>query len=119
MRELERTMENLTLDELCDLMCGGPEPEPEDNIDPREILCNAGYEDAVLFDGPDYDSAIIGVTDEGQVVYDFCKMIAQLQKEDGISREEAIEFIEYNTMRALPYAGELAPIIMTRLEDLQ
>lgn len=119
MRELERTMDNLTPEELCDFMCGGPEPEPdEDTINPRDILCDHGYEESILFDRPDFDSAIIGVTEEGRVVYDFWKMVEQMQKDDGISAEEAIEFIEYNTIRALPYAGELAPIIMTRLEDL-
>lgn len=30
--------------------------------DAREILCDAGYEDAVVFDGPDFDSAIIEVS---------------------------------------------------------
>lgn len=28
--KLERTMENLTWDDLCDLMCGVPEEDPED-----------------------------------------------------------------------------------------
>ena len=28
------------------------------------------------------------------------------------SEYEAIEFIEYNTLRALPYFGDMAPIIM-------
>ena len=30
MRELERTMENLSLEDMCDLMCGAPQEEPED-----------------------------------------------------------------------------------------
>lgn len=120
MRELERIMDGLTEEELCDIMCGGPEPEPdEDTINVREILCDHGYEDSVVLDSPSFDSAIIGVTDEGRVVYDFWKMVAQMEKDDGISAEEAIEFIEYNTIRALPYAGVLAPIIMTRIEDMQ
>lgn len=113
MRELERTMENLTEEELCDLMCGGPDEE-EDTINPREILCDAGYEDAEVFDAPDFDTAIIGVTDDGRAVYDYWKMVAQLQRDDGISKEEAIEFIEYNTIRALEYE-ENGPIIIYRL----
>lgn len=32
--------------------------------------------------------------------------------------DEAVEFIEFNTVRALPYFGEAAPIIMTMLKDL-
>ena len=112
-------MEGLTNEDLCDLMCGGP--DPEDTIDPREILCYAGYEDAIVFDSPDFDSAIIGVTDEGpeaRVIYDYEKMVEQLQRDDGISREEAIEFIEYNTIRAMQYIDN-PPVIMYSLESLQ
>lgn len=118
MRELERTMEDLSFDELCDLMCGEPEEDMEDTIDKREILCSAGYDEAVVFDDPEYDEAIIGVTEEGQVVYDYYKMVEYLAGKENISREEAIEFIEYNTIRSIPYIDN-APIIMTRLEDLQ
>lgn len=46
-----------------------------EEIEMREILCNAGYDEAVVFDNPDYDTAIVGVTPEGQVGYDFEKMI--------------------------------------------
>lgn len=51
-------------------------------------------------------------------MYDFEKMVTQLAEDDGITREEAIEFIEYNTIRALPYI-ENGPIIMYSIEDLQ
>lgn len=37
-------------------------------------------------------------------------------KVDGITSEEAMEWIEYNTIRSLPYAGSSAPIIMYRIE---
>lgn len=84
----------------------------------REILSDAGYEESIVFENPDYDSAIIGVTDEGNVVYDFWKMVDHLMKQDGMEMLEAVEFIEYNAVRALPYAGEGAPIIMTMLKDL-
>lgn len=33
--------------------------------DVRDILCDAGYEEAVMLDGPDFDSAVIGVSDGG------------------------------------------------------
>lgn len=81
----------------------------------RNALCEMGHDDAVVFDGPDFDEAIIGVTDEGQVIYDYDAMVRSLMQQDGISEEEAIEFIEYNTIRSIPYAGENAPIIMYHL----
>ena len=85
------------------------------NNEIREALCDMDHDDAVVFDNPDYDDAIIGVTDEGQVIYDFDMMVECLMKSDGIDETEAIEFIEYNTIRTLPYAGEKAPIIMHKL----
>ena len=80
----------------------------------RDALCDMGHEEAVIFDGPDYDEAIVGVTDEGLVVYDFDKMVEILVERDGMEEIEAIEFIEYNSIRALPYT-ENAPIVMNRL----
>ena len=84
----------------------------------RDALCDMGHEEAIIFDGPDFDEAIVGVTDDGQVVYDYDAMVECLMKQDNIGRLEAIEFIEYNTMRALPYIDN-APIVMNRirLED--
>lgn len=84
------------------------------NQDIRDAICDMGYEEAVVFDCPDYDEAIVGVTEEGRVVYDFDMMVNCLRISEGMSEIEAIEFIEYNSIRALPYA-ENAPIVMTRL----
>ena len=38
-------------------------------------------------------------------------------KYDNMTDTEAIEWIEYNTIRALPYAGEKAPIIMYKIRE--
>jgi hypothetical protein len=35
-----------------------------------------------------------------------------LASDDGISTEEAADFIDYNTIRSLPYAGEKAPLVV-------
>lgn len=82
----------------------------------RDALCDMGHDEAVVFDGPEFDEAIIGVTDEGRVVYDYNKMVRCMMQQDEITEEEAIEFIEYNTIRALPYFGPNAPIIMHPIE---
>ena len=37
----------------------------------RELLCDMGYDESVVFENPDFDSAIIGVDTDGHVVYDF------------------------------------------------
>ena len=33
-------------------------------------------------------------------------------EDESLSREDVIDFIEYNTIRSLPYAGRYAPIIV-------
>ena len=83
----------------------------------RDALCEMGHDEAVIFDGPDFDEAIVGVTDDGRVIYNYDAMVRSLMDRDGISMEEAIDFIEYNTIRALEYydlpdAREKPPIIM-------
>lgn len=44
-------------------------------------------------------------------------MMEHLMTVDGMSEEEAIEFIEYNTIRAIPYMGEKSPIILTNFNE--
>ena len=72
-------------------------------------------EDAIVFDNMSYDGSIIGVTTDGHVVYDYDKMVEELMQDEEWSYEEAAEWIDYNTIRSLPYAGENAPIIMYKL----
>lgn len=78
----------------------------------KDILIDLGFEDFIIFENPDYDSAIIGITDDNRVVYDYDKMISFLMLEDGLNYEDAADFINYNTIRSLPYAGEGAPVIV-------
>lgn len=68
-------------------------------------------EDSLVFDNASYDNSIIGVSTDGRVIYSFNKMVKELMADDGCSELEAIEWIEYNTIRSLPYMGENAPII--------
>lgn len=65
-----------------------------------------------LFENPRYPNSIIGLTVDDRAIYDMEQMIVDLMKEDKISYIDALEFIEYNTIRALPYMGEDAPIIL-------
>lgn len=77
----------------------------------EEKLKELGYEDAeiLIFDNPYFDGALIDVRD-GRAVYDFDLMVEALMLEDNISAIDSIEFIEYNTIRSLPYYPN-APII--------
>jgi hypothetical protein len=66
------------------------------------------WPDSLLADG--YDSAIVGVAgghDSGRVVYSIPKMIETCMEWAG-SYEEAVEWLEFNTLGA--YVGENTPI---------
>lgn len=68
--------------------------------------------DAVIFINQAYDNSIVGTTFDGRAIYDFDKMVQELMTDEGWSEEEAIDWIEFNTLRALPYGGEKAPLVM-------
>lgn len=79
----------------------------------KEKLLEEGYEDVVVFENYSYDTALIGVTTDNRAVYDFDLMVKWLIDVEGFKDStEAIEWIEYNTIRALPYIGEEAPVIV-------
>lgn len=78
-----------------------------------KTLIDLGFEESVVFDNPSFDTAIIGTTEDGRVVYSFEKMVEALMSDEEIpmTAEEAEDFICCNTLRSLPYI-ENAPIIV-------
>ena len=78
----------------------------------EERLLEYGYEGVKYLVNYSYDTALIGVSEDGRAIYDFNKMVDYLVDKEGWSDEEAIEWIEVNTLRSLPYMGGDAPIIM-------
>ena len=78
----------------------------------EERLLDAGYEGIKFLVNESYDDALVGVSDDGRAIYDFDKMVDWLIEKYGWSDIESIEWIEFNTLRALPYMGSDAPIIM-------
>lgn len=50
-------------------------------------------------------------------MYDYEKMIDVLRERDGMTDEEATEWIEYNTVRSLCYLPRPTPIILYPLEE--
>lgn len=85
----------------------------------RDLLVELGYDFVTVFENPDYDSAIIGLSHDDRVVYDYDKMVDFLVETDGMSAEEAAEFIDYNTIRAIPYIENGPIIITTKIENYQ
>lgn len=63
---------------------------------------------ALLADG--HDHAILGYATTGQVIYSISMIIEGLMEMSEMTREEAIEFFDFNIAGA--YVGEYTPIFM-------
>lgn len=60
-----------------------------------------------------YYPAIIGLArDNSHVVYSYDKLVKCFMKVNNWSWEEAVEWVDYNVERTLPYYGESAPKIL-------
>ena len=84
----------------------------------REKLVDIGYENSIVYQNPDFDNAIIGVDEiSNSVIYDYEMMVGELMEKDNMSELQAVEFIDYNTIRATPYMPQPRPIILRKLLD--
>ena len=72
---------------------------------------------ALVFENPSYSSALIGCSIDGNAIYDYDLMINYLVETDGMTTDEAVEFIDYNTLRTIPYMQPLPPIILYKKND--
>lgn len=77
----------------------------------REYLEAQGHENTIFFENPSFVKAITGITDSEQLIYDYELMIAAAMEEENWEADEAIEWIEYNTIRSIPYMGQHHPIV--------
>lgn len=75
-------------------------------------------DETIVFDNPAFDNSIIGITTDGQAVYSYNLMVKELMEDEDLSEQDAVDWIEYNTLRAIPYAGPMAPIVMFMLEEV-
>ena len=86
-------------------------------MDAEQRLLDNGYEGIKFFTDFSYDTALIGVSADDRAVYDYDKMVDWLVENADFTPEEAMEWIDYNTVRALPYLGEDAPVIVYPLKE--
>lgn len=103
---------HVPLYEMFDLTLSADKESGKGLEELKRWLIDHDFSDTVILESPDYFSAIIGISDDGRLVYSYRKMVDFLVDTDDMSEDEAIEFIDYNTVNALPYMGEKAPIIM-------
>lgn len=95
------------------------------NIQNLKEELESQYGGYAIFETPYFNEAIIGITSSGQLIYSYDKMVESLAKEyisegdkEDVAYENAIEFIEYNTLRTLPYMGEFKPVILYNLDSI-
>lgn len=88
------------------------------NRELRNELSNIYGEELIVFDNPEFDKAIVGVTTDNRVVYNYRAMAEYFASVNKCDVVEAMEFIDFNTIRALPYMGGYAPVIMFDIEDM-
>ena len=93
--------------------------QDSERLNIREYL-EPMFEGLLYLSEPEFDAAIVGVADrigmETVVVYDTSKVIDILCERDGMDREQATEFYEYNIIGA--YVGERTPMFITLIDDL-
>lgn len=83
--------------------------KPTDHI--RDWLDNF-CEGAVVLEPGEMDSAIVGATSGGeQIVYSY-EALVEAFMDQGMDYETAVEFLDYNTIRAIEYMGDRKPIIV-------
>jgi len=85
----------------------------------REYL-GSMFEGLLFLSEPEFDQAIVGLADRigmsTMVVYDTSKIIDILCERDGMDRETATEYYEFNILGA--YVGEQTPMFITLIDDL-
>ena len=77
------------------------------------------YGGYALFEPEHYDEGIIGITENGNVIYSYELLAESLMLHDDWSYEDAIEWLDYNTIRTIPYMGEFQPIILMEFPDCE
>lgn len=83
----------------------------------RQYLNDLGedFESSFIILEPNYlDEAILGFSNEKgiRLISSYNKIIKAYVDNENFNEEKALDFVEYNTIRALPYMGDNAPIIL-------
>ena len=84
----------------------------ESNDSLKEWLVDQGYEDAIVLESPTYRNAVLGISEDGRVIYSERIIIEDMVVDEGMGIDDAFDNFSYNLLRALRYMGEKAPIIL-------
>ena len=76
------------------------------------------YGGYAIFEPEHYDEGIIGITEDGRVIYSYALLAETLMLHDEMTYEDAIEWLDYNTVRSIPYMGEYQPVMMYEYPEI-
>ena len=79
------------------------------------MLLDNDLEETSFFTGDNYATAILGYTEDGNLVYSYDDMVDWLMDNDDMDDLSAREWIDYNVIRTIPYMGDKKPIILYSL----
>jgi hypothetical protein len=71
-----------------------------------------------VLDNPSFDNSVMGVSQDNKLIYSYESMVQEYMDDNHCEYEEAVEFIEYNTMRALDYMDRAPVVMRLAVEDL-
>jgi len=93
---------------------------PEESLNELREYLGSMFEGLLFLSEPEFDQAIVGLADRigmsTVVVYDTTKIIDILCERDGMDRETATEYYEFNILGA--YVGEQTPMFISLIDDL-
>lgn len=81
----------------------------------EQMLLDNDLEETSFFTGDNYATAILGYTEDGNLVYSYDDMVDWLMDNDDMDDLSAREWIDYNVIRTIPYMGDKKPIILYSL----
>ena len=62
----------------------------------KDYLIELGMEGTIVYD--DYPDAFLGISNDDRAVYSYEKMVECLMERDGMTEEEAMDFLHFNTL---------------------
>lgn len=81
----------------------------------KRLLSEWNLDESIAFENPSYETAIVGYDIyTNRIIYDYGRMIDYLVENEQMNEDEAVEFIDYNTIRSLDYI-ENPPIILNKI----
>lgn len=83
----------------------------------KYILNNNGYSNSIIFENPGYLDAIIGISENGRVIYSYQKMVHYLMTQNEMSAEDASKFINIKVLEPLLDTDMNSPIVMNEINN--